>query len=347
MDYDLLAKLWNEEGKTINEIASIVGMKHGAVNYWLKKYGLRKSAYQHGKVCRETLSRMASDKVQRDVIAAHFGVCRQTVDNCAKKWGIELPKWDEWKGYPDSLTQEQEDFLVGTILGDGHIQTPQGERSAQYYAHHGPKQREYLDWKRRLMIEFMSPAYQDSVSPDSTGYHFCTGCHPLFLGWRDDFYVARTKVFRESHARRLTPLGLAVWYMDDGHFDKSGGVSIGTQMPKESAQKFVSVLYERFGFLFYPKAVHGDEKGRYYIRLRAASRPRFFEVIETHIHPTLRYKIGEDRVEQPHSQETVSSKRDYLLETPKAPDTKTEPVKVDGTVGEGRGCDNGKSAGKA
>lgn len=57
--------------------------------------------------------------------------------------------------------------------------------------------------------------------------------------------------------------------------------------------------------------------------------------------------IGKDCVKQPHSQETVSSKRNYLLETPKALDTKTEPARVDGKVREDQGYDNGQSAGKA
>lgn len=349
MDQQLLAKLWGD-GKTVKEIAEAVGSTHGVVNYWLIKYGLRTQAYKRNQVEEDTLRQMAEvQKIQRDVIADHFGVTQGAVMSCAKKWGITLPKWNEWKGYPHHLTPEQDSFLLGTLLGDGHIQIPTGStRSAQYYAHHGPKQRGYIEWKRLLMLDFMSNAYKESVKSDLTGFHFCTGCNPLFLEWRRLFYKGRQKVYRESVARRLTPLSLAVWYMDEGTLTK-GYPEITTHLHPDQAEMFEDALFDIFGIDAYPKRISRDTQKRVKLGIRGSSRKKFIEIIFPHIHPTLRYKLGleQNLGEQPHSSETVSSQRDYMLGTRKALDTETEPAKVDGTVKEGQGCNNRQSAGKA
>lgn len=299
MDRKHLKSLW-ESGKTISEIASEIGSTHGATNYWLVKHGIRTPNYRHGKVDQKTLREMAEvQRRSRREIANHFGVTVATVMNRAKKWEIKLPMWNEWKGYPDTLTQKQEDFLVGTLFGDGHIQFSCGNRSASFYAHHGPKQKAYIEWKRQLMSEFLSPAYKNGPVKDTTGWHFCTGAHPLFLEWKHFFYQHSTdgkwtKTYSKKVAEKLTPLGLAVWYMDDGTYSPRDKISeYTTHLQYEEAQEIQKVLWEKFSLeTSAPLATDGV---RQRLVIKRSSQRSFENIISPYLITSMRYKVNPQR----------------------------------------------------
>jgi len=314
MDRNQLEALWGA-GKTVSEIAEETGVSHGKTNYWLKKFGLRKSAYRHNRVEESVLREMAEvQRRSRGEIADHFGVSVATVMNWARKWGVKLPKWNEWR-YPDALSPKQEEFLVGTLFGDGHVQIPPGSsRSAQFYVNHGPNQREYVEWKRRLMADFLSPAYKDSCVENPDGAHFVTGAHPLFLEWKDRFYRRMdpswhpfctpdlegkwTKVYTPEMAEKLTPFGLAIWYMDDGSLGGWGKEPVlTTQMFESQAKPVAQVLESSFGFQALIKPVSNDKRGwgRVFLQIRPYDTSKFFDIVRPYMITSMRYKVNPHR----------------------------------------------------
>ena len=286
------------QGSSVWEVARALSLTHGTVNYHLVKSGARKQAYQHNRVTDITLLREMAEVrlVHRDAIALHFGVTRGTIENVAKKHGIRLPEPWEWRGYPAMLSPDQEAFMAGTLLGDGHVQVPQpGAGTAQFYAHHGPKQLDYIEWKRILMMDFLTPTYQAALSPDPTGFHFLSTCHPVFHTWR-------ARAYREDGSKRyadlvdkLSPMGLAVWYLDDGTYsprDKQG--SLTTRLDPEDAVRVQASLQSRFGIeTTTPYAGHTNQTKRV-ITVRAKSWARFVEIVKPHVRliPSMLYKLG-------------------------------------------------------
>ena len=124
----------------------------------------------------------------------------------------------EVRSPPNVLTSRQKEVLVGTLLGDGCL------------AKHGRFHRLFV--KHRLaqesLVEFKREAFSDFVTmslhrfDQRLGDHrypcvqFVTRTSPLFSEWHGRLYDGRRKIVPADIGTVLTPLSLAVWFMDDG-----------------------------------------------------------------------------------------------------------------------------------
>ena len=111
------------------------------------------------------------------------------------------------------VTNLQEEILIGSILGDAYI-----TKRGQIQFEQAEKQKEYVFWKHE---QLSSIAYKnvkkvkrfDKRSQKTyLSYRFWT--RQYFISWRKKFYVNNIKVVPRDI--KLTPLALAIWYMDDG-----------------------------------------------------------------------------------------------------------------------------------
>lgn len=112
----------------------------------------------------------------------------------------------------------QLEILKGSILGDAYV-----TRRGQIQIEHSVKQREYLMWKYRELASISyrgEPAFvQRRDQRNGAVYEsmrFWT--RQFFRSLRCQFYQDGRKIFPAN--LQLTPLMLAVWYMDDGHFER-------------------------------------------------------------------------------------------------------------------------------
>lgn len=141
-----------------------------------------------------------------------------------------------------NLSKEQQSVLFGTILGDGYLQKT-GERNARLRLEHGYQQKEYLFWK----VEKLKPLFQGKPT-------YLERIHPLtkrtYKYWRHQsqstpylgklrkvFYPEGKKIIPDNLEKYLTPLSLAVWYMDDGYYylrDKCSYLYLGNVSEKEA-----------------------------------------------------------------------------------------------------------------
>jgi len=155
-------------------------------------------------------------------IAGMFGTSQVQVGRLRKKWGIPtLGKTGRLeKLLPPVLTSEQEEVLIGSLLGDGCLKGI-SEKTALYTETHGPSQYAYLDWKAEILGPFalsVYPTMKRVGDKEFPGRGFTTHASTVLRPYYDMFYPApsRKKVFPVDLSKRLTPLALAVWYMDDG-----------------------------------------------------------------------------------------------------------------------------------
>ncbi len=120
---------------------------------------------------------------------------------------------------PLYLTPLHEQVILGSLLGDGHIGRIK-PYSAQFRVTHGAQQTDYCLWKQSL--------FEGLVGYRGTnvrgGHAFDT--IPMYemrqyadVVYRDNGKGGK-KLTREL-LERLTPLAVAIWYMDDGTFDNN------------------------------------------------------------------------------------------------------------------------------
>ncbi len=124
---------------------------------------------------------------------------------------------------------------------------------------------------------------------------FVTRTNPVFSEWHDRFYEERRKVVPKNIADLLTPLSMAVWFMDDGGADYAG-LNIQTHnFEFDEVEILVVALAEKFEIQARTRA----NKGRRIIYVPTSSVGSLRSMIEPHILPELRYKLVPRRERTP------------------------------------------------
>jgi recombination protein RecA len=115
---------------------------------------------------------------------------------------------------PHFLSEFQWEVVLGGLMGDSALSPTRSGHGARLRFGHGAKQEEYCDWKASLFDNIGV-----SCSTNDRGDVFCD-MKPLpeLAELRRAVYVGGKKVFGCDYLKRLTPLSLALWYMDDGAF---------------------------------------------------------------------------------------------------------------------------------
>jgi recombination protein RecA len=114
------------------------------------------------------------------------------------------------------LSEQQWQVVLGSLMGDGNLSPNRRDRSGvRFRLGHGAAQAAYLDWKVRLLGNIGC-----SRRVDRRGAVFAdfTPLPELDELYRAVYLGDGRKFLGEEFLKALTPLALAVWYMDDGGF---------------------------------------------------------------------------------------------------------------------------------
>ena len=119
------------------------------------------------------------------------------------------------------ITQHQLEVIAGAAIGDGHLALTGSQMRARLSINQGVTQRAYLEYKRDLLGDTVASAPKFQLSPRSFTklgtVHLASLSYPQIAELRDELYdeQGRKRISR-AYLDRLTPLGLALWYLDDG-----------------------------------------------------------------------------------------------------------------------------------
>jgi len=200
---------------------------------------------------------------------------------------LDLPK-EKWQaiGMPEKFSEETIGLLYGTLLGDGSIHIPGWGKNKSFTTSHSPKQKEYLEHKRNL-LHILKP-YEIRNSKDKWGTLVMrTAPHPEFNIIFDNLYSNGTKQVSMSVLNKLTPEGIALWFMDDGTL-KKGGLSIATcSFDEKSIYNIVRYFDEKYDIL--ASATINNDYWR--VSFYGKNALKFKAMIEPYIIPSMRYKI--------------------------------------------------------
>jgi hypothetical protein len=85
----------------------------------------------------------------------------------------------------------------------------------------------------------------------------------------------------------VSPLALAVWFMDDGSRSRTSAYLNTQQFPVSDQLRMIDILERQHGLL----ATLNKDKEYYRIRIRVGSIERFKALVSDYVLPELRYKI--------------------------------------------------------
>ena len=126
---------------------------------------------------------------------------------------------------PHYLSDMQWQVVLGGLMGDGALSPTHSGNGARFRWGHGAKQAEYGDWKASL---FANITVSRHVNAKGAVFFDCQPL-PELAELREAVYVAGQKVLSHDYLKQLTPLSLAIWYMDDAGFqNRSKGLQART-----------------------------------------------------------------------------------------------------------------------
>ncbi|MDI9995682.1 recombinase RecA, partial [Rhodococcus ruber] len=201
---------------------------------------------------------------------------------------------------PHRLSDQQFQIVLGSLMGDGNLSPNRRDRNGvRFRMGHGPAQHAYLDWKTNLLGNI-----GHSVRENDKGAKFVDFTPlPELAELQRAVYLGDGKKFlSEEYLKSLTPLALAVWYMDDGSFSvRSKGVQQRTEDGSGRIEICVEAMSEgsRARLRDYLRDVHGLD-----VRLRLAgaaqkavlvfstsASAKFQEIVAPYMAPSMEYKL--------------------------------------------------------
>ena len=181
------------------------------------------------------------------------------------------------------VSKEQVDILIGCILGDAYI-----ERRGKIQIEHSGAQKDYTAWKYEKLqsISYGSPKKvirtDNRNGKEYSSYRFWT--RQFFRSWRDRFYPDGKKII-PSDLQDLSPVTMAIWYMDDGSLADNKRIVLSTDsFDEKSHERLLKLLKSSFG-------VRSSLKGSGKILIGTRDAQKLIARIKPYIHKSMAYKI--------------------------------------------------------
>jgi recombination protein RecA len=202
------------------------------------------------------------------------------------------------------------DLIIFMTIGDGSICKPDSVRNCYLEITHSKAQLEYLKWKISLLENFGIKCGKLYFRKDKSDVRVRTERNEIFNIIEKRMYLPnRKKVLTKRILRRLTPLGLAIWYMDDGSakishpkwrknlYDINGRqdhklaqLNLATCcFSIEDNKKAIDILNQKFNLPF--SLVFDREYPMLYLNGKD-NLNRFKDLISPYVIPSMQYKIN-------------------------------------------------------
>ena len=199
------------------------------------------------------------------------------------------------------LSDVQRSILVGTLLGDGHLETQNNGKTYRLKIEHQIAQRDYLEWICGQFQEWVRSGIRSRIKKNGYEYVlFDTYSHGAFRFYAQQFYYGRTKVVPKLIDKLLDPMALAIWFMDDGSWKSNRHKTfiihtLGySKKDLESVQK---VLKRKFGL---ETSLHAQKEKYWRLYVKSESAKKFKELIEPYTSQirSMQNKMGNTKPKQ-------------------------------------------------
>ncbi len=193
------------------------------------------------------------------------------------------------------LTDIQRSILIGTLLGDGHLETRDMGKTYRLKIEHQILQNDYTEWLYNHFKEWVRGGiYRKSKANTKEYVGFTTYSHGAFRFYGQQFYANGKKVVPQIISKLLDPLSIAVWFMDDGSWksEKHNTFIIHTLgFTKSDLERVQSVFAEK---LKIQTSLHRQKEKYWRLYIKSESSKDFRNMIEpyTSLIESMKAKMG-------------------------------------------------------
>ena len=198
------------------------------------------------------------------------------------------------------LSDQQWQVVLGSLLGDGNLSPNRRDRNGvRFRLGHGAKQRDYLEWKVSLLGNISCSRRENTKGAVFADF---TPLPELAELQRTVYMGDGKRTITEEYLKALTPLALAIWFMDDGSFTlRSKGVQQRTQGGSGRVQFCIEALSEgsRDRLVDYLRDTHGFDVAwrragsaqKAVLTFTTEASRAFLGLVAPYIHPSMDYKL--------------------------------------------------------
>lgn len=210
----------------------------------------------------------------------------------------------------ERMTQHQLSVVAGAAIGDGHISLTGSKMRARLSITQGFDQKDYLEYKARLLGDLLQspPVFQNySTTYSKKGtFRLATRSYSQIAQIHRELYDEnKRKRISTEFLARITPLGLALWYLDDGslitqdnkytrhadgetsHYPATRSTISTYSFTIEEARKIMRWLEQTWGV---QGGVTETAKGPV-IWLTLSGTEKLHELIASYVPPSMDYKL--------------------------------------------------------
>ena len=204
------------------------------------------------------------------------------------------------------FNKDSRNLLIAMLLGDGSI-----SNNYVFKVTHAESQKDYLEWKIKQLNEngIRNNGIKSYIK--TSGYTTGTPVYYTQLNIVPFIKVLRRVVYKDGKVignrkllNRITPMGVAIWYMDDGHINIRRGkegrvhgfyIKISTCRPKKEVQVIIDYFKEVWSINFY-MFHEGRKKDSYSICCGTKEGLKFIELVKPYVQqiPSMLHKIQFD-----------------------------------------------------
>ena len=232
-----------------------------------------KKAHSEGKTIKE--------------ISEITGLEYKYVAELLKEFGLEYNK--EIKQYPE-YTKEQVEALVGTTLGDAYLEIKSGNGTG--HCIHCLEQKQLIFYKYELLKNVSNEPriiHKHDVRfkiPDYDCWYWYIKHNPKVAEICNLFYKDGKKEVCPEIIDLISPLSLALWYMDDGSKVKDGGFIYCTNaFSMDSLNLLNNMLNNKFNL----QSKIWEKSHELYISRNSSDT--FCNIVESYIVDDMKYKL--------------------------------------------------------
>ena len=194
-------------------------------------------------------------------------------------------------------------IIIGSLLGDGHLEKRNRGIGTRIKFEQSNKNVEYLMWfhsyfSTRGYCNINKPELKKRIRKNGEIYfHYSinTFTFSSFNWIHDMFYMCSegkyVKIIPHNIEQYLTPLALAIWFMDDGSKLKKGAKIATNCFTYKELSQLCEILKNKFNLTV---TIHsgGENKG-YTLYISSQSMTTFSNIVKPFMLPTLYYKLGD------------------------------------------------------
>ena len=279
-------------GLSCKEIGDKLNLSERTVNYHLHKMNITISSVK--KISQEKFEELWNQNKTDKEIADYFGVEEITIKSFRTR-GKNAGKFKRTNHFSEqerTLTDLQEQFIYGSLLGDLNIGKPNKiHPNCRLYLVHSQKQEELFMKKVEILGEFMGAYKLTNLTPDKrTGkiyptYRGNSKAHPIFTEIYNELYINGIKTITQQFLDKInSPIALAFWFMDDGCNDGILATNGFTLNEVELLQKWLDKKWNIQSSIQKNRLNH-------VLYIKQESRKHFEELIFPYIIPSMYYKL--------------------------------------------------------